>query len=160
MIKKITVALPVHVKKFFLFEYNGYQKRSYDEIHIDKNSELGKLIHLISRRIPFTQKVARPMGAQPGLLSIRYYTHEQSLEIDVDKLSQLAAYMDAVFRRSLISEVRGAHEAIGCDYGPLVAAFLARRGIERDVDVDFQTVRKIYRDYLTKTNKKMEKSYA
>jgi len=159
MIKKIVVRLPTHVKKFFLYEYNGYAKKNgVDEIHVDKNSELGKLIHLISRPIPFTQKTSVCSG--PGALSIRYYTHVQSFEIPNDKLSLLALYMDEIFRRTMICEVRGGHELTGCDYGPLVAETLKRRGIERDVDVDYQTMRKVYRDYITKTNRKTEKTYA
>lgn len=161
MVKKIAITLPVHVKKFFLFEYNGYQKKNgIDEIHIDKNSELGKLIHLISRPIPFTQKVEKDKAQAVGRLHIRYYSHIQALEVDTDKLALLAVYMDEMFRRSLINEVRGGHELTGCDYGPLVALFLKRRGIERDIDVDYQTMRKVYRDYIFKNNRKMEKSYA
>lgn len=159
MVKKIVLTLPVHVKKFFLFEYGGYTKKNgVDEIHVDKNSELGKLIHCISRPIPFTQK--RITSTSPGALSIRYYTHVQAMEVPNDKLALLAQVMDEIFRRSVICEVRGGHELAGCDYGPLVSAALIRRGIERDVDVDFQTVRKMYRDYITKNNRKTEKSYA
>ena len=159
MVKKIVLTLPVHVKKFFFFEYSGStQKNGVDEIHVDKNSELGKLIHLISRPIPFTQP--RIASTAPGALSIRYYTHVQAMEVPNDKLPLLAQFMDEIFRRSLICEVRGGHELAGCDYGPLVTASLKRRGIERDIDVDYQTVRKMYRDYIMKTNRKMAKSYA
>jgi len=159
MVKKVVLTLPVHVKKFFFFEYNGYTKKNgIDEIHIDKNSELGKLVHLISQPIPFTQK--RVTSSEPGALSISYYTHVQSMEIPNDKLPLLAQYMDEIFRRSLICEVRGGHELALCNYGPLVTKSLKRRGIERDVDVDYQTMRKIYRDYVAKTNRKMEKSFA
>ena len=159
MVKKILVPLPVYLKKFFIHEYNGYQKKNgIDEIQVDKRSELGRLIHLLSRPIPFTQKPAKEKTA--GALSIRYYTHVQALDIDVDKLPQMAVYLDEMFRRSLIYEVRGAHELTGCDYGPLVTAFLERRGIDRDVDVDYQTMRKVYRDYISKTNREMKKSYA
>jgi hypothetical protein len=158
MIKKIVVSLPSHVKKFFLFEYGGYSKKGIDEIHVDKHSELGKLLHLVSRPIPFTQKPVSLAG--PGILSIRYYTHIQALEIPNDKLPLLASYMDEIFRRTMISEVRGGHDLTGSDYGPLVADTLKRRGIERDVDVDYQTLRKVYRDYITKNNRKTAKSYA
>lgn len=158
MVKTIHVPMPIHIKKFFLFEYNGYEKKNgISEIHVDKNSEIGKLIHLISRPIPFTQEVVKPNA---GTLSIRYYTHVQSLDVPNEKLQLLALHMDEIFRRTLICEVRGGHELTGCDYGPLVTQFLKRRGIERDVDVDYQTMRKVYRDYITKNNRKMAKSYA
>ncbi|MCE7061257.1 hypothetical protein [Dyadobacter sp. CY343] len=159
MVKKIVITLPAHVKKFFLFEYSGYvRKNGVDEIHVDKNSELGKLLHLISRPIPYTQLTGKATAA--GSLSIRYYTHIQSFEVPIDKLPLLVHYMDEMFRRSLIYEVRGAQELTGADYGPLITSFLKRRGIEKDIDVDWQTLRKVYRDYVMKTNRKMAKSYA
>ena len=163
MVKKIVVTLPPHVKKFFQTEYDGYQRKNgMDEIHIDKHSELGKLIHLISRPIPYTQKYVASKVA--GALSIRYYSHVQSMEVPVDKLPLLAQYMEEIFRRTMVAEVRGGHELVGGDYGPLVATCLQRRGIERDVDVDYQTCRKVYRDHVSKINrrssKNFEKSYA
>ena len=159
MVKKIVVNLAPHVKKFFMFEYGGYQKKSgLFEIHVDKHSELGKMIHLISRPIPFTQKPKTIRVA--GDLSIRYYTHIQSMEIPNEKLPLLSTYMDEIFRRTMIAEVRGAQDWSGSDYGPLVTEFLKRRGIERDIDVDFQTMRKVYRDYIMKNNRKTAKSYA
>lgn len=161
MVKKIVVTLPLHVKKFFLYEYGGYQKSNgMDEIQVDKRSELGRLLYLVSRPIPFTQKTRKDKTKSPGLLSIRYYSHVQAMEIDVDKLPILAVYMDEMFRRSMIYEVRGAHELTGADYGPLITAFLNRRGIERDIDCDSQTMRKVYRDYISKTNRKVAKSFA
>ena len=158
MIKTVHVHLPVHIKKFFIFEYGGYLKKNgHAEIHIDKNSELGKLIHLISRPIPFTQAVT---SSSPDTLSIRYYTHVQAFDVPADKMSLLVTMMDEIFRRTLIHEVRGAHELVGCDYGPLITSFLKRRGIEKDIDVDWQVMRKVYRDYIAKTNRKMQKIYA
>ena len=158
MVKKIVVVLAPHVKKFFQSEYDGYEKKNgSDEIHVDKHSELGKLIHLISRPIPYTQKTERPTGS--GVLSIRYYTHVQSLEVPVDKLPLLALYMEEIFRRTMVAEVRGGHELVGSDYGPLVTRSLERRGIERDVDVDYQTCRKVYRDYISKLHRKNTKKF-
>lgn len=158
MVKTIHVVLPTHLKKFFIHEYQGYVKKNgFDEIHVDKNSEIGKLIHLVSRPIPFTQEVIKP---SKDTLSIRYYTHVQSFDVPNFKLAILALQLDEIFRRTIICEVRGGHELTGCEYGPLVAQCLKRRGIERDVDVDYQTIRKIYRDYITKNNSKMAKIYA
>ena len=164
MVKTIVVTLPPHVKKFFQAEYDGYQRKNgADEIHIDKHSELGKLIHLISRPILHTQKTATNKKSL-GALSIRYYSHVQSFEVPVDKLAMLALYMEEIFRRTMVAEVRGGQELVGGDYGPLVTASLQRRGIERDVDVDFQTCRKVYRDHVSKikrrSSKLFEKSYA
>jgi hypothetical protein len=128
------------------------------EIQVQKHSELGKLIHLITRPIPYTQKPEKVSGE--NALCIRYYSHVQSLEIDNEKLPMLVGYLDELFRRTMICEVRGGHELTGADYGPLVARFLKRRGIERDIDIDYQTARKVYRDYIAKNNRKMAKIYA
>ncbi|GAB2798755.1 hypothetical protein GCM10027275_50470 [Rhabdobacter roseus] len=162
MTKKIAIALPLYLKKFFLYEYQGYQVErpngSLDEIHVDKTSELGKLIHLVSRPIPFTQAAHKPTGA--GVLSIRYYVREKIYEVPVEKLPLLAYQMEEIFRRTLICEVRGVHDVVGGDYGPYVARVLERRGIVRDVDLDYQTARKIYRDHLEKNKKKQAKIFA
>lgn len=161
MVKKIVVTLPPHLKKFFLYEYNGeIKKNGIAHIHIDKHSEMGKLVHLISRPIPFTQKWEKEKAKAPGGLTISYYVHVHSWEIPEDKIEALEAYMDEMFRRSLISEVRGAHDLTGAAYGKLVTSFLKRRGIERDIDVDSETMRKVYRDYIGKNNRKMKKIYA
>lgn len=158
MIKTIQVILPVHVKKFFLYEYSGYEKKNgVSEIHIDKTSEMGKLVDLATRTITHTQKIIEPCK---DTLSIRYYTHLQSQDVPNLKLLLLAFSMEAIFKRTLISEVRGGHELMDGNYGPLVAEFLKSRGIERDIDVDFQTMRKVYRDGVAKINRKQAKSYA
>ena len=159
MIKKIVVDLPIHVKKYFMFEFDGYQKKNgTDQIHIDKHSDLGELIHLLSQPILYTQKPVVSSGK--STLNIEYYTHVQSLDISHQKLPQLAKYMEKMFRRSLINEVQGAYELLGCDYGPLVARFLEKRGIIRDVDIDYQTARKIFRDHIAKKVRRSAKMYA
>lgn len=162
MIKKITIQLPAYLKKFFQYEYSGYQagrgERLYDEIKVDKTSELGKLIHLISRPIPFTQAYDKPTGA--GLLTIRYFVREKIYDIPGDKLPLLVTQMDEIFRRTIICEVRGAHDLCSGDYSPLVVMALKRRGIIRDVDIDYETVRKIYRDYIHRISKKNGKTFA
>lgn len=158
MVKTIHVQLPVHIKKFFMHEYNGYQKKNgHDEIYVERSSGVGKLVHLCSRPIPYTQPMVKSTAQT---LSIRYYVHVQSMEVANDKLPLLSMYLDDLFRTILIAEVAGGHELTGCDYGPLVAKFLMRRGIERDVDIDFQTARKIYRDHIAKKNRKTAKMYA
>ncbi len=162
MVKRITIQLPGYLKKFYMYEYSGSRsgkgERERDEIHVDKTSELGKLIHLISRPIPFTQHYQRPTGE--GLLSVRYYVREKIYDIPVEKLPQLVTQMEEIFRRTIICEVRGGHDLCSGDYGPLVAIALERRGIVRDVDIDYQTVRKIYRDYIGRIAKINGKTFA
>ena len=161
MIKKLTVEVPVHLRKFFMAEYDGVevQKGAKTEyvINVEKSSEVGKLIHLIARPIPFTQERRELDGSK---LSILYYTREKAYEVPVDKLKLLSQQLDEIFRRTLICEVRSVHEITGSDYSPHVKRVLERRGIMPDVDIDFQTARKVYRDYLEKNARKNQKIYA
>lgn len=158
MIKTIHVTLPVYLKKFYMHEYYGYEtKEGFAEIHINKHSELGKLVHLSSRPIPYTQKAVM---TSDSTLSIRYYSHVQAVDVPNEKLEILAGVMDEIFRRTIICEVRGGQELTGCNYGILVGKCLERRGIERDIDIDFQTVRKVYRDYISKNKRRIAKRYA
>jgi len=77
-----------------------------------------------------------------------------------DKYVELARQLDEIFRRSLTCEVRRVHELSGGDYGRHIRCFLERYQIEADIDVDFETIRKIYRDYLDRTGKKNRKIFA
>ncbi len=158
MVKKLTVELPVHLRKFYMVEYDGVevQKGNKTEyvINVEKSSEVGKLIHLIARPIPFTQERREFEGSK---LSILYSAREKAYEVPVDKLKLLSLQLDEIFRRTMICEVRSVHEVTGGDYAPFVKQVLNRRGIEIDVDIDYQTARKIYRDYLEKIAKKNQK---
>lgn len=162
MQKKIAIALPPYLKKFYLYEYDGFQTVKndglHDEIKVSKASELGKLLQLIIKPIPYVQKYDRPSGT--GALTIHYTTREKIAEVAVDKLPTLIRVMDETFRRSLINEVRGIHEITEGEYSVFIEKFLDRRGIVRDVDIEFETARKIYRDYMEQTARKSAKIYA
>lgn len=158
MVKKLTLELPVYLRKFFMYEYDGVTlergERVEYVINIEKNSELGKLVHLVARPIPFTQKRVEVKGSA---LSILYYAREKPYEVPIEKMPLLVRQMDEIFRRTLICEVRGVHEMVGTDYSMFVKQVLARREIMPDIDIDFQTARKIYRDYIEKIAKKNQK---
>lgn len=160
MKKTIVVVLPIHVKKFFMIEYNGFTNRhGKDEIDVKKCSEIGSLIDAVSRPILHTQPILKPEGE--GVLYITYYCHILSHDVANDRLAKIAKAMDHIFRRSMIYYVSAIHEVIGGrDYGQYVTNFLVSYGIEREIDVDFQTMRKIYRDSIDRRNRKLEKSYA
>lgn len=154
MLKKITLEVSRHLKKFLEVEYGTNPK---GEIMVEKWSELGRLIHLVSRPIPFAMSARKPEGTT---VRIAYYCREKAYELPPDKLPDLVRQLDEIFRRSLICEVRKVHELAGGDYGPYIRHFLDRYDIVPDVDVEWETVRKIYRDYLNKTEKKNQKIFA
>lgn len=159
MKKTILIDLPVHVKKFFMVEYGGYKaKNGTDQIDVKKFSELGNMVTAVSRPIPWTQKIERPQG--DGVVAITYYSHTLSHEVSNDRLAMIAKGMDHIFRRSLISYVSALHDLLGGDYSPHVNSFLEIYGIQRDVDVEFETLRKIYRDRIDRVNRQRKKSYA
>ncbi len=159
MKKTILVELPIHVKKFFMAEYHGYtNKHGRSEIDVKKSSEIGSLIDAVSRPILHNQPILKPEG--DGVLAITYYCHILSHDVANDKLPKIAKAMDHIFRRSMICYVSSIHEIVGGDYGPYVSQFLANYGIEREIDVDYQTMRKIYRDQIDRKNRKTAKSCA
>ena len=137
--------------KFFRAEYRAEGDGS---IYVKKTSELGKLLHLVARPIPYVQK--KPPVADLRLkaetVTLLYTVKEKTTEVPNQKIPLIAEQMDVIFRRTLIAEVRGIHHLLAGDYGPHVADVLRRRDISEE-DIDFQTARKIYRDYLEKTER-------
>lgn len=153
MLKTLTLSVPKYVQKFLIGEYQGEEGR----IHVEKWSQLGALIDLVSRSYPFPLVAQKASGTT---IQITYYCREKSYDIPPDKYPALVRSMDELFRRALICEVRKVHELAGGAYGPYVRSFLDRYGIAADVDVDFETMRKIYRDYLARNDRKNKKTYA
>lgn len=162
MNKKLVISLPVYLKKFFVYEYNGeiVEKHGKPEtiLKIEKSSELGKLIHLVSRPIVCGQRYDKPEGETA--LTLLYYSRQKSYVVPADKIPALTKQMEEIFRRTIICEVRGVHEESGGGYGEFLTRCLERRGIIKDIDVDFENVRKIYRDYLDKMDRKNRKIFA
>lgn len=151
MLKQLTLQVPRYLRKFLEGEFKGQAGK----VHVEKWSELGKLIHLVSRSYPFPIAVVRPTGST---ITISYYCREKSYDVPPDKLPDLVHQLEEIFRRSLICEVRKVHEMAGGNYGPYIRSFLERYSIEADVDVDFETIRKVYRDYLARNGRENEKN--
>lgn len=156
MQKRITLNVPIHLQKFLVGEFRGSLNEAKATIHVEKWAELGKLIHLCSRYYPFPIAVQKPTGTT---ITISYYCREKSYEVPPEKYPELARQLDEIFRRSLICEVRKVHELAGGDYGIHIRSFLERYQIDADVDVEFETIRKIYRDYLNRNGQKNEKNF-
>ncbi|WP_353721343.1 hypothetical protein [Dyadobacter sp. 676] len=142
-----------------MVEYSGdTAKNGTDQIDVKKFSELGNIVTAISRPIPWTQKIERPQGE--GVIAINYYSHTLSHEVSNDRLAMIAKGMDHIFHRSLIPYVSALHDLLSGDYSPHVNSFLEIYGIQRDVDVEFETLRKVYRDRIDRLNRQRRKSYA
>lgn len=173
MLKRLTLQVPKYLKKFLEGEFDG----EGGVVHVEKWSEIGSLIHLVSRSYPFPLTIDRPSGTT---ITISYYCREKSYDIPPDKMPHLVRQLDEIFRRSLNCEVRKVHEMAGGNYGPYVRTFIERYvrsrnrylkrartyvrtfieryGIIADVDVEFETMRKIYRDYLARIDRKNAKN--
>ncbi|MEZ0484294.1 hypothetical protein [Fibrella aquatica] len=151
MLKTLTLSVPKYLQKFLVGEYSGEENR----IHVEKWSQLGSLIDLVSRSYPFPLPIQQVRGTS---IQITYYCREKSYDIPPDKYPALVRSMDELFRRAMICEVRKVHEMAGGAYGPYVRSFLDRYDITADVDCDFETMRKIYRDYLARNDRKNTKN--
>ncbi|GAB3790174.1 hypothetical protein GCM10028818_59910 [Spirosoma horti] len=151
MLKKLTLSVPKYLKKFIEGEFDGQD----GVVHIEKWNEIGRMIHLVSRSIPFTMPVEKPTGTT---LVITYYCREKAYEVPVEKYPDLVRQLDEIFRRSLICEVRSVHYLAGGDYSQYIRNFLARYDISPDIELEWETVRKIYRDYLSRVDKKNKKN--
>ncbi|MCK8493800.1 hypothetical protein M0L20_18180 [Spirosoma sp. RP8] len=151
MLKRLTLTVPKYLKKFLEGEFEAQA----GILHVEKWSEIGSLMNLVSRSYPFPMSVEKPSGTT---VIISYYCREKSYEVPPDKIPALTKQLDEIFRRSLICEVRKVHELAGGNYGPYVRTFLERYSIEADVDVDFETMRKVYRDYLARNGRKNGKN--
>lgn len=157
MQKRITLNVPVHLQKFLVGEFRGEYNAKGAQLHVEKWAELGKLIHLSSRHFPFP---IAPPARTASTITISYYCREKCFEVPPEKYAELTRQLDEIFRRSLICEVRRVHELMGGDYGKHIRSFLERYQIEPDVDVEFETIRKIYRDYLQRISQKNRKILA
>ena len=157
MVKKISVRVPTYLKKFI--ENGGDYVVIDGVVHVDKSSLLGQLIHFGSWDIPYTVKYDKPVNTDKSL-TIKYYCRDKVYDLHPKKIEMLPEVLDKIFRSTLITYVRNGHYLCGGDYGPFVTQFLAHYEIIADVDLSWETARKIYRDYLEKTSKKNKKIFA
>ncbi|MDI9864452.1 hypothetical protein QM480_08955 [Flectobacillus sp. DC10W] len=155
MIKKVEFAVPPHLKKFIEGTYLTQEKGF---IKIGKRSHLGRLIQFVQKVDPYPKKYKVPENST--VLKLQYYDESYSTYFPVEKAKELCELIDAEFRRELICEVRSVHEySRVIDYTPFVRRFLDRYGIIPDVDIEMETARKIYRDYLAKISKEFQKTF-
>ncbi|WP_254562141.1 hypothetical protein [Dyadobacter diqingensis] len=158
MIKTISLIVPRHVKKFILSE-EGYRKQA-NAIYVPKRSELGEMIFAVSNTISYTQIFEErqlPNGSE--WITFEYNSKKKSFDVPVEKYKVLECFLVEHFRGALIKEVAAIHYVHpNDDYSWMVRSFLTRRGIVTDdagdKDIDWETVRKIYRDYLDVIQKK------
>ncbi|MDQ1085643.1 hypothetical protein [Siphonobacter sp. SORGH_AS_1065] len=150
MLKTLTLEVPKHIKKFY--ENGEYGPANAKEhIQVSRWSELGKLLHLVSRTIPVTQKVRVIEGSK---ITFAYNLREKAYEIPYDKIPDLTRQLEEIFRRSLITYVGACQMKTGADsYAEFIREFLDFYDIIPDVDCDWEVLRKIYRDHLERIEK-------
>jgi hypothetical protein len=165
MIKEIALALPRYVVKYILSEPDYTladmpTRSGISIILVPKVSEIGRLIHCVSRTIPYTQSVVeRPLLKSHQVVRFRYNCKKKSFDVPVEKYTELEAVLVEQFRASLVKEVSAIHyEHPEDSYSWMVRSFLTRRGIviddASDKDIEWDTAKKIYRDHLSRIQEK------
>lgn len=156
MVKRIDVPVPIHIKKFILKEYCQFV--SADGVLVcDKRMFLGKLIHFSLRVDPYPKKIEVPKNAT--VLRLSYYDRKYSTYFPHQQVGEFVELLKEMFRDALINYVRSVHRYSNSpDYTIHIHQFLSHYEIDEE-DIDFQTVRKIYRDYLRKIRKNYDKSF-
>lgn len=159
MIKEITLSVPKYVKRFLMSE-SDYEQVSNSIIRVPRRTEIGQLIFGFSRIIPETEEVQErivPKGYE--VITFRYNCKKKAYDVPFARYTAITACLIQVFRSSLIREVSAIH-SLRCedDYGWIVRFFLSRRGISvddaEDKDIEWEAVKKIYRDHLDRVSKK------
>lgn len=148
MRKRLSLQVPRYLKKYLLHPEFGQVVDG--ELFVHGRSFIGSYISSVARPMPFV--MPKP-DLSATRLTIWYSCRERTHEVPQEKLANLVKSLDEQFRRALICEVRALHELCGGDYSKFIRNFLGRYEILADVDVDFETVRKIYRDYLDRVDK-------
>ncbi|MVM35285.1 hypothetical protein GO755_35010 [Spirosoma sp. HMF4905] len=154
MRKKVVISVPKHLKKYLLNpEFGSIEPDG--GLYVGGRSLIRAQISSMIVAIPYVYQRVEPSGNN---LTIWYSCRDKTHEVPPEKISILAKALDELFRRSLIIEVRALHGLCGGDYSRFIRSFLERYQIEPDVDVDFETIRKIYRDYLERVDKQTRAS--
>jgi len=156
MIKRIDVPVPSYLKKFIEREYCQFLNQD-GVLSCDKRMFLGKLIHFSLRVDPYPKKMEIPKNAT--VLKLSYYDRKYSTYFPSQQVTEFVELLKEMFRDALINYVRSVHRFSNApDYTIHIHAFLQHYGIDEE-DIDFQTARKIYRDYLRKIRKNFDKSF-
>ena len=156
MIKKVEFAVPPHIKKFVEGTYDLTDK---GYVKVEKRSELGRLIEFVERVDPYPKKYK--VDSTMPILKIQYYDESYSTYFPIDKIKEFCNLLDAEFRRAFVCEVSSVHEYSRVeDYTPFVRRFLDRYNIIPDVDIEMETARKVYRDYLVRISRNFQKNFS
>ena len=145
--RDLRVPVPIFVKKYFEGEYGTDE---CGRVFADKASVLGKVVNAMLVDFPHEIEARRVSG---NCLTIRYVYRSKTSCIPTWKIDHLAMLLREIFDSALIIEARTLHENTG-RYDRAVGAFLARYGIEVDVDIQQDAARSIYRNYLVRIEKK------
>lgn len=156
MLKTLKISVPAYLKNFYENDVEYYVNETGIMV-VHRWSELGNLIHLACRAIPYQVSYPEQTGK---MLMIGYRTREKSYWVEPSKLNDLRRQLDEIFRRTLIAEVRVMHLEHGGDYTAHIRSFCKRHNIYPDEDASWEQLRKIYRDFLSKAEKKNAKKYA
>lgn len=160
MIKSVTLCVPRYVRKFIMSEPD-YDCVSPGVFNVPKRSELGQLIQGFSMTIPYTEIMPRMVKSKSTeFITFEYSCKKQTFDIPVHRYPDLVNFLIEQFRASLIREVSILHAVHpGESYGWMVRFFLAKRGVVTDdsedaKDMEWDAVKKIYRDHLSRTQRK------
>lgn len=164
MHKTISLIVPKHVKKFILSEEGYRAEPDVDVIYVPKKTEIGEMLFASSITISYTQKEnirSIPKGWEQ--IAFKYNCKKKCFDVPVEKYPHLENFLIEHFRGALIKEVAAIHYVHPFDdYGWMVRSFLERRGVvvddSSDKDIEWDTAKKIYRDYLDSIQKKNRKS--
>ena len=154
--KRIDIEVPIHIKKFIEKEYCQHLDAD-GTLKCDKRTYLGKLIHFSLQIDAFPKRMEKPKGP---VLKIVYFDERYSAYFPHSKIAEFQALLHQMFRESLINYVRSIHSYSNkSDYTVFIRQFLERYEIDPVEEIDFQSLRKIYRDYITRIEKNYQKSF-
>lgn len=147
--------LPAHLKKYVETKY-GVDKKG--NLKLTKCSTFGTFVLFGMRTITFPQ--SKKIDKELPYIVIKYFDPSLSKFLPNDSDEAIIEFIDRQFREELVAFVAGSHEADGEHYTKYVWNYLNRYGIVRDEDIESDTAKKIYRDYLEKIQKNNQKVFS
>ena len=146
---------PVHLKKYL---ENKYKIDKAGNVVLAKVSSLAVFIHFGLKTISYPSP--KKIDNKLPFVKIKYFEETFSKFLPNDSDSLILEFIDRQFREELVTFVSGCHMQHGDEYTVFVWQFLERYGIVRDEDIQSETARKIYRDYLEKNLKSHQKHFS
>lgn len=148
--KDLKVPVPIYVKKYLESEF-GLDEQG--RVFANQASILGRILNTVVVDCPYPVVYDNVQGS---LVTIRFMYRSKSACVPKRKVEELSNLLRGLFDVALISEARAVHGIVG-RYDKAVFGFLTRYGIEIDVDIQEDTARSIYRNYLERIEKKRQK---